>query len=70
MMKQHPTSKSTSALALMSEVTGTIFATQDVSSSTSDERPNVEPELGVKKEAASGAGIKTDITTLAQLSSL
>lgn len=64
MMIPHRSSKSISALSSMSNATATRLATQEIVSSTRNEKTNSEPEVKINKVAEPFAGIMTDKSTL------
>lgn len=65
----HLSSKSTSALASTSKVTGITHATQEVASCTRDKKANVEREVTFNKVAATVAGLVTNRSALSRLPS-
>lgn len=63
-MDRRPSLKSTDTFASMSKVTETTLATQEVTSSTRNEKADVEREVTVNNVPGPAAGITTDRSTL------
>lgn len=66
-MDPHPSFKSASTVASISKVPGTIMATQEVASSTSNENASVFREVTVDRVAGPAASLMTDRSLLARL---